>query len=107
MRLFSTISLFTALMVGLMGVASAAPIQEIEGIITDVGEGILWLKPEGVPSPRKFLLRWKASFVPPKLPQKGDRVIILFKDKEEGAVIYGVKYLSLDAPAPSSPPDSR
>ena len=107
MRLFLTISLSTALMIGLICVASAAPIQEIEGIITDVGEGVLWLRPEGAPSPRKFLLRWKASFVPPKLPQKGDRVIILFKDKDEGAVIYGVKYLSLDAPSPSPPPDSR
>lgn len=107
MRLFLTISLSLALIVGFACMSSAAPIQEIEGIITEVGEGVLWLKPETGTPARKFLLRWKASFVPPKLPQKGDRVIILFKDKEEGAVIYGVKYLSLEPPAPSPPPDSR
>jgi hypothetical protein len=73
----------------------AAPIQRIKGLITEVGEGYLWLKPEDGSRARKLILRWKARFIPPKLPLKGDRVLILYKDKDEGAIIYGVQYLSL------------
>lgn len=74
----------------------ALPIQRIQGVIAEVGEGFLWLKPDGESEPRKFLLRWKAQFIPPKLPLPGDRVLILYKDKEEGAVIYGVTYLGIE-----------
>jgi hypothetical protein len=82
------------LFVCLISVAFSAPIQKIRGVITEVEEGILWLKPDGESTLRKFNLRWKARFVPPKLPLKGDHVLILYKEKEEGAVIYGVNYLS-------------
>ncbi|MBI5568507.1 MAG: hypothetical protein HY914_01030 [Desulfomonile tiedjei] len=71
----------------------AAPIQEIRGTITEVGEGFLLLTPDGETATRKFVLRWKARFQPPKLPMPGDRALILFKDKPEGSVIYGVEYL--------------
>lgn len=73
----------------------AAPIQRIQGVITEVGEGYLWLRPDHASRPRKFILRWKARFIPPKLPLKGDHVQILYKDKEQGAVIYGVNYLGI------------
>ena len=76
---------------------NAAPIQRIQGVIAEVGEGYLWLRPENRSNPRKFVLRWKARFTPPKLPLKGDRVLILYKDKEQGAVIYGVNYLGIDS----------
>ncbi len=77
------------------GEVTAAPIQKIQGIITEVGEGYLRLEPAqpGRPQNRRFILRWKAQFIPPKLPLKGDRVLLLYKDKEIGAVIYGVRYL--------------
>jgi hypothetical protein len=76
---------------------TAAPIETIRGVIVEVGEGYLWLKPDDGSERRKFILRWKARFDPPKLPLKGDRALILFKSKEEGAVIYGVKYLGISA----------
>ncbi len=76
-----------------VSLSAADPIQKIKGVITDVGEGYLWLKPAGTTGPLKFILQWKAEFVPPKLPLKGDRVLILYKDKDAGAVIYGVRYL--------------
>jgi len=77
----------------------AAPIQKIVGVILEVGEGYLLVRSEAEKEPRKFILRWRAKFVPPKLPLKGDRVEILYKDKEEGAVIYELNYLK---PAPES-----
>lgn len=80
--------------------ASAAPIQVIQGVIVELEEGFLWLKPDDQSRARKFLLRWKARFTPPKLPLKGDHVKLLYKDKEEGAVIYGMNYLKS---APASP----
>ncbi len=89
------ILVFSALLIVLCAApAHADPIKKVQGTITEVEEGFLWLKPDGEASPRKFVLRWKARFVPPRLPLKGDRVLILYKDKEEGAVIYGVDYLS-------------
>lgn len=80
----------------------ADPIQRIKGLITDVGEGYLWLKPEDGSAARRLVLRWKARFIPRKLPLEGDRVLIMYKDKEEGAVIYGVEYLSPDQGAGST-----
>jgi len=71
----------------------AAPIQRIQGVIAEVGEGYLLLEPDDRSGPRKYILRWKARFTPPKLPIKGDRVLILYKDKDQGSVIYGVNYL--------------
>jgi len=73
----------------------ADPIQRITGLITEVGEGYLRLQPEDGSAARKLILRWKARFIPPKLPLEGDRVLIMYKDKEEGSVIYAVEYLSL------------
>jgi hypothetical protein len=73
--------------------SAAAPIQKIQGVIVELEEGFLLLKPDDHSAPRKFILRWKARFNPPKLPLKGDHVQILYKDKEEGAVIYGLNYL--------------
>jgi F0F1-type ATP synthase alpha subunit len=72
----------------------AAPIQRFQGTILEVGEGFLIVTPDDKSSSKKFLLRWKAHFVPPKLPLKGDHVLILYKDKEEGAVIYQLNYLN-------------
>lgn len=77
----------------LAGQSYAAPIQRIQGVISEVGEGYLLLEPDDRSAPRKFILRWKARFTPPKLPIKGDRVLILYKDKDQGSVIYGVNYL--------------
>jgi len=74
---------------------AAASIETIQGVIVEVGEGFLWLKPQDGSQARKFILRWKARFDPPKLPMKGDHAVILFKSKQEGAVIYGVRYLEM------------
>ncbi len=91
---FRAITLILAtVLVFLAQVAFAAPIQQIQGVIVEMEEGFLWLKPDGESGSRKFVLRWKARFNPPKLPLKGDRVLILYKDKEEGSIIYGVDYL--------------
>ncbi len=79
----------------LAGQSYAAPIQKIQGVITEVGEGYLVLAPDDHSARRRFILRWKARFVPPKLPIKGDRVLILYKDKDQGSVIYGVNYLGV------------
>ena len=62
------------------------------------------LKPDGQAAPLRFILRWKARFVPPKVPFPGDRVLILYKDREEGAVIYEVNYLPPTPEAPSGTP---
>lgn len=75
--------------------AYADPIQRMQGVIEGVEEGYLWVRPEDRTALRKFILRWKAQFIPPKLPLKGDRVLILYKNKENGAVIYGLKYLGV------------
>lgn len=64
-------------------------------MIEEVEEGHVWVMPDHGKARRKFILRWKARFTPPKLPLKGDRVLILYKDKDEGAVIYGLKYLNV------------
>mgnify|MGYP005834620529 CR=1 FL=1 len=87
------ILLLALLLLGSAGNCEAAPIQKIHGVIVDVGEGYLWLKPDDGSESRKFILRWKAQFIPPKLPLEGDRVLLLYKDKTEGAIVYGVKYL--------------
>jgi hypothetical protein len=94
MRLLCLLVVSTLLIVLCFTPGHTEPIKRIQGTIAEVEEGFLWLKPDGESTTRKFVLRWKARFVPPKLPLKGDRVLILYKDKEEGAVIYGVDYLS-------------
>ncbi|MFC1834633.1 hypothetical protein ACFL2Q_07860 [Thermodesulfobacteriota bacterium] len=92
--LILTVICLTVLLAVFVTPAYLAPIQRIEGVITNVGEGFIMLQPEGETTKRKFILRWKARFVPPKLPLEGDRVLILYKDKPDGAIIYGVEYLS-------------
>jgi hypothetical protein len=94
MRAVTTfLALFSALLF-LAHSVHAAPIQRLQGTILEVGEGFLIVTPDDKSPPKKFLLRWKAQFVPPKLPLKGDHVLVLYKDKEEGAVIYGLNYLN-------------
>ncbi|MBI4964347.1 MAG: hypothetical protein HY913_13805 [Desulfomonile tiedjei] len=99
MRIVTTLSVLIFVILFLAFNSSAAPIQRIQGTILEVGEGFLILSPDDKSPSRKFLLRWKAHFVPPKVPLKGDHVLILYKDKEEGAVIYEVNYLKV-APKP-------
>jgi hypothetical protein len=106
MRFRATILVLTTVLICLAQAAVSAPIQQIRGVIVELEEGFLWLKPDDEPAPRKFLLRWKARFNPPKLPLKGDRVRILYKDKEEGSVIYGVDYLTT-APESGQPSKDR
>ncbi|AFM25116.1 hypothetical protein Desti_2434 [Desulfomonile tiedjei DSM 6799] len=75
-------------------IANGAPIQIVDGVIVDVKDENVWIVAKGdAQQPRKFLLRWNARFDPPRLPLKGDRVRVLYKDKDEGAVIYGLNYL--------------
>jgi hypothetical protein len=106
MRFRATTFILTVVILCLTYSAFATPIKQIRGVVVEVEEGFLWLKPEGQSAARKFVLRWKARFNPPKLPLKGDRVLILYKDKEEGSIIYGVDYLST-APAPGQIPKDQ
>ncbi len=94
MRL-STRTAFLLLIFMLIAVISnGAPIQILDGVIVDVKDENVWIIAEGAAQqPRKFVLRWNARFDPPRLPLKGDRVRVLYKDKDEGAVIYGLNYL--------------
>lgn len=94
-RLIPFIVLIAAIVIGPgpIGKCQAAPIQRIKGAIAEVGDGYLVLKPDDGSVSRKFILRWKVRFIPPKLPLKGDKVLILYKDKEDGSIIYGVRYL--------------
>lgn len=105
MRPALPIMVLLAILLTLDCAALATPIQRIQGVITEVGEGFLWLKPDGDAAPQKFILRWKARFVPLKLPLKGDRVLILYKDRDGTAVIYGVNYLPPPPGSPSSGSD--
>ncbi len=73
--------------------SAAAPIQQIQGVIVDLEHDHLWLKPDRQSETVKFLLKWNVRFNPPRLPLKGDRVQILYKNKEEGSVIYGLNYI--------------
>ncbi len=98
MRIVSILIASTIFITLFLTLGHADPVKPIQGNITEVEEGFLWLKPDGESSTRKFVLRWKARFVPPKLPLKGDRVLLLYKDKDEGAVIYGVNYLTEPGP---------
>ncbi len=94
-RRIPAVHLFFAVILLMLAAQSyAAPIQRIQGVISEVGEGFLMLEPDDHSGPRRFILRWKARFRPPKLPIKGDRVLILYKDKDQGSVIYGVNYLA-------------
>jgi len=94
MRALTTILALVVALLLLVHSVHAAPIQRFQGTILEVGEGFLIVAPGDKSPPKKFLLRWKAQFVPPKLPLKGDHVLVLYKDKEEGAVIYGLHYLN-------------
>ncbi|MCX5862808.1 MAG: hypothetical protein WCG29_13170 [Desulfomonile sp.] len=78
-----------------VGTSSAEPVQNIRGVITEVGDGFIWLVAEKRSEPQRFILPWKARFIPPKLPIKGDHVSILYKIKEDGPVIYGLEYLKI------------
>jgi len=93
------IILFTA-------VAGATSIQRVEGTVSEVEEGYLLVKPDGQEKTIRLVLRWKARFVPPKLPLKGDRVLVLYKDKPEGAVIYEIRYQKDGAGRMPPTPDS-
>jgi len=104
MRGLAATSLMILLLFADAGLSAADPIKRIQGTVKEVGEGFLLLTPDDHSSVRKFMLRWKARFVPPKLPLSGDHVLIFYKDKPEGSVIYGVNYLE-DA-GPAEPPDS-
>jgi hypothetical protein len=88
-------ALLTVLVVFLLmaSVSIGAPIQRTQGVIVDLQSDHLWLKPDGQIEPHKFILKWKVRFNPPRLPLKGDRVQILYKEKDEGSVIYGLNYL--------------
>jgi hypothetical protein len=81
--------------------ARSMPIQELRGTISEVGEGFVVVKPDGETSTRKFVFRWKVRFAPPRLPLKGDHVVVLYKEKEDGPVIYGINYLKPSSPAAS------
>lgn len=74
-------------------ISSGAPIQKIQGVVVDLEQDHLWLKPDNQSEPIKFILRWKVRFDPPRLPLKGDRVRILYKHKDEGPLIYGIDYI--------------
>jgi hypothetical protein len=74
-------------------ISAADPIQRIEGVIVDMNHDLLWLKPDNQQETLKFWLRWNVRFNPLRLPLKGDRVQILYKNKEEGLVIYGLNYI--------------
>lgn len=95
MRFLTIAALLAALAFSDVVLSHADPIQRMQGVVEEVEEGYLWVRPDDRTAVHKFVLRWKARFVPPKLPLKGDRVLILYKDKEEGAVIYGLEYLNV------------
>lgn len=106
MRILAIAALLTVLTLPVGLPAHADPIQRMRGVIEEVEEGRLLVRPDDGTALRKFILRWKARFIPPKLPLKGDRVLILYKNKEEGAVIYGLKYLTV-SPQPVPPADDE
>jgi hypothetical protein len=103
-KLLRACAIAGAVVAVVVSIAIAAPIQRIEGVISKVGEGYLLLKLDSG-SERKFILRWKAKFMPPKLPLEGDRVLLLYKDKDEGSIIYGVNYLGLASDFPDDRSD--
>ncbi len=103
MRRLIAVLLITLVVFGEVGLSAADPIQRIQGVIKEVGEGFLLLVPDGQSATQRFLLRWKARFVPPKLPLDGDRVLIFYKDKPEGSIIYGINYLDGESDVPPNP----
>jgi hypothetical protein len=95
----------TVVVTWIVSAAYAAPIQRVQGIIHEVGEGFILLNPDDGSKPLKLLLRWKAHFVPPKLPLPGDQVLVLYKARDEGLVVYEVNYLKIapeQLPSPST-----
>ena len=103
-KLLRACAIAGAVVAVVVSIAIAAPIHRIEGVISKVGEGYLLLKLDSG-SEHKFILRWKAKFMPPKLPLEGDRVLLLYKDKDEGSIIYGVNYLGLASDFPDDRSD--
>lgn len=102
-----TKAILTVLVFFLMvSVAGSAPIQRIQGVIVDLQSDHLWLKPDGQAEPHKFILNWKVRFNPPRLPLKGDRVQVLYKEKDEGSVIYGLNYLQNPSESSERRPES-
>lgn len=83
------------IMILLCQTALAAPIRKITGTIVGIEEGYLWVKPDEQNKALKFLLKWNTSFTPPRLPIKGDHVLVLYKHKDGNRVIYGVNYLKM------------
>lgn len=83
-------------------IAHAAPIKRISGLIVEIEEDYLWVIPEGKNVPIRFVLKWKTHFSPARLPLKGDHVMVLYKNKDEGRVIYGLNFLKTTAEALSS-----
>jgi len=105
MRGLAATAMMVLLLFAEVGLSAADPIHRIKGTVKEVGEGFLLLVPDDQSATLKFILRWKARFVPPKLPLSGDHVEIFYKDKPEGLVIYGVNYL--EDTGPPEPPDSN
>lgn len=97
----------TAALSLIVSAAYAAPIRRVQGTIQRVGEGFILLKPDDGSKQLKLLLRWKAHFVPPKLPLPGDRVLVLYKPREEGLVVYGVNYLKNTPEAVEKPAEEK
>lgn len=93
MKSFKLLLSIAAMLLMLSQTALADPINRISGLIVEVGEGFLWVVPDGQNDPQKFILKWKVRFSPPRLPIKGDQVVLLYKNKDEGRLIYGVDYL--------------
>jgi hypothetical protein len=91
----------------LASAAHGAPIRRVQGTIHEVGEGFIILSPDNGSKPLKLLLRWKAQFIPPKLPLPGDHVLVLYKKREEGLVVYGVNYLKLVPKGSEAEPDRK
>ena len=95
MKVLLPVKIVPAVLIMLLiaSMSAAAPIQQIQGVIVDLEHDHLWLRPDHQSEAVKFLLKWNVQFNPPRLPLKGDRVQILYKDKEEGSVIYGLNYI--------------
>lgn len=95
MKFAKLIICFSILLLMACQTAIADPIKRIEGTIVDFDDRYLWIVPDGQNDPVRFIMRWKVRFQPPRLPIKGDHVVLLYKNKDEGRIIYGVDYLKM------------